>query len=74
MAGGVNGLANYLSGVINRSKQSRGIQKAHVTGSCVEILGRVLPYDVAVDTPIGDGDWVYVVLNDSRTKAVVVGR
>lgn len=74
MAGGVNGLANYLSGVIKQSKQQKGIRKARVSGSCVEVFGRMLPYDAAVDVPVSDGDWVYVVLNDSRTKAVVVGR
>ena len=56
------------------NSQRASVHHGRVTGSGIAVAGRVYPYSVAVDLPIAEGDWVYVILNETNTRAVVVGR
>lgn len=62
---GVESMCNAVANAIQRDFDKSGIMLAQVSG-------RSYPYTVAVDIPIDDGDWVYVMLTDNR--AVVVGK
>lgn len=71
----VQSLANKIAQAINKSKsKSNTIKAGTVEGNSISVDGRNYPYEVAVDVDVGDGDSVYIMFNDSKTRVVVVGR
>lgn len=71
---GVKDLAITLAKIAEKPKQ-HGVKAGRIlSGNSVDVGGQALPYSVAVDMPVGAGDWVFVLLNDTRTRAVIVGR
>lgn len=71
---GRDDLVRLIASTKKRRQNGGGIKLAKVSGGTVDVDGRRYPFDVAVDVPVNDGDYVYVLLNDGRTRAVVVGR
>jgi len=69
---GVKELASAIASVVNNSSDDGSVKRGKVSGNTVQVDGRSYSYSAAVDIPISNGDWVYVMLSD--TKAVVIGR
>lgn len=69
---GVRELASAIASAVNKNTDDGTVKRGRVSGSTLQVDGRSYSYTAAVDIPIDDGDWVYVMLSDS--KAVVVGR
>lgn len=69
---GVESLCSAVANVLKRDNNHSEIMRAKVEGSIVQVAGRSYSYSVAVDIPMDDGDWVYVMLTNNR--AVVVGK
>ena len=73
----VQQLANTIAQAVKaRQNQSGGqsVKVGIVSGRFVDVAGRRMPYSAAVDVPFKDGEAVYVVINDSGSKAVIVGK
>lgn len=72
---GVQELAQALrSAMVRRNGTGTSIKRGTVSGNQVMVDGTWYPSDYSVDIDADDGEQVYVVLNDSRTKAVVIGK
>lgn len=69
---GVESLCSAIANAMKRDDNHSGVMRAKVEGSIVQVAGRSYSYSVAVDIPMNDGDWVYVMLTNNR--AVVVGK
>lgn len=72
----VQSLANTIAKAINEAKNynDTAVKQGTISGTSVEINGKYYNYSVAVDIEIENGDGVYVLLNDTKTRAVVVGK
>lgn len=71
----VQSLANKIAKAINVGKtKNNAVKTGIVEGSSISVDGRNYPYEVAVDCDVGDGDRVFVMFTDSRSRVVVVGR
>lgn len=71
----IDRLAELLGTAIRaKNTQPYAAQYGRISGSTIILGNRAYPYDVAVDIPIDNGDWVYAVINQSGTKAVIIGR
>lgn len=69
-------LAKMLAAAMdNKSTETTQYAAYHVqvSGDTVSIAGRTYFYIVVVDVPISDGDWVWAILNQAKTKAVIIG-
>ncbi len=71
---GVQTLATAIRKVMQNKSEGTVTQRGLVSGSQVLVKGTWYFFVAAVDVDISDGDVVWVVLNDTRTKAVVVGK
>lgn len=69
---GIESLCNAVANAMKRDENHGEIIRAKVAGSIVQVAGRSYSYSVAVDIPIDNGEWVYVMLTNNR--AVVVGK
>lgn len=72
----VQSLAHTIAKAINEAKNynDTAVKQGTISGTSVEVNGKNYNYSVAVDIEIEDGDGVYVLLNDTKTRAVVVGK
>ncbi len=59
---------------LKREAAQNSVKRGQITNDGVHIGGRCYPYSAAIDMAMNTGDWVYVVMNDAGTKAVIVGR
>ena len=71
---GVQTLASSIRKIMANRTSGTVTQRGFVSGSQVLVKGTWYSFVAAVDVDISDGDVVWVVLNDTRTKAVVVGK
>lgn len=71
---GVQGLANYIANAIKKANRGGQTYQAQVIGGAVRVNGTTMPYVAAVDVTVDDGDYVFVVLDESGRNAVVVGK
>ena len=73
---GVQSLANTIAKAINGAKNynDTAVKQGTISGTSVEVNGKFYNYSVAVDIEIENGDGVYILLNDTKTRAVVVGK
>jgi len=58
----------------NKNVAQNNIKQGQVVGNGVLVDGINYNYSVAVDVDIEDGDMVYVMFNDSHSRAVVIGK
>ena len=71
----VQTLVTKIAGLTQQNKKANNaIKVGIVDGNSISVDGRNYPYEVAVDVDVGDGDSVYIMFNDSKTRVVVVGR
>ena len=71
----VQTLVNKIAGLTQQNKKANNaIKVGTVDGKSISVDGRNYPYEVAVDVDVGDGDRVYVMFTDSKSRVVVVGR
>jgi hypothetical protein len=71
---GVQGLAQMIATAVQNAKQQSNTYYGQVAGSGVLVNGITYPYVAAIDTVIQDGDYVWCVLNDNRSLAVIIGK
>ncbi len=71
---GVQTLASSIRKIMANRSEGTVTQRGYVSGSQVLVKGTWYSYAAAVDVDISDGETVWVVLNDTKTKAVVVGK
>ena len=69
---GVESLCSAVANAIKREVDNNGIMRGKVSSNMIQVAGRSYPFTVAVDIPIDDGTWVYVMITNNR--AVVVGK
>ena len=69
---GVDSLCNAIANAVRRDNDQDNIKHGKISGSVINVAGRSYAYTVAVDIPVSDGDWVYVMITNNR--AVVVGK
>jgi len=69
---GIASLCNAVANAVKRESDQDHIYHGKVSGNMVQVAGRSYPYTVAVDIPVDDGDWVYLMITDYQ--AVVVGK
>ena len=69
---GIESLCSAVASAVKREANNNGIFRGKVIGDIMQVAGRSYSYTVAVDIPIDDGDWVYVMLANNR--AVVIGK
>jgi len=69
-------LTNTIARIITNNKNiaQNNIKQGQVVGNGVLVDGINYNYSVAVDIDIEDGDMVYVMFNDSHSRAVVIGK
>lgn len=71
-------LCNDISAIMRGKKTtaatSDAIRVGTVSGSSVMVDGEYKRMEVAVDIDVDDGDEVYVILSESGSTAVVVGK
>ena len=70
----VQTLVNKIAGLTQNKKANNAIKVGIVDGKSISVDGRNYPFEVAVDVDVGDGDRVYVMFADNRSRVVVVGR
>lgn len=70
---GIDRLANYIGSALNQSKKDL-LKCGQVIGHSVCVDGHIYPADFAIDIPTQDGDWIYCVLDETKSVAVVVGK
>ena len=73
---GVQTLANTIARLVKNKAVSntQNIKRGIVAANRIIVDGNAYNYSVAVDVPIDDGDYVYVIFNDTGTRAVVIGK
>jgi len=69
---GVASLCSAVANTVKHESDQDHIQHGKISGSMVQVAGRLYPYTVAVDIPVDEGEWVYAMLTDHQ--AVVVGK
>ena len=69
---GIESLCSAVANAVKREADNTGILRGKVSGNSVQVAGRAYLYSVAVDIPVSDGDWLYVMITNNR--AVVVGK
>lgn len=74
MGYGVNMLAQTIADAIKTAKKQGNTYQARIIGNAVIVNGSTIPFVAAIDTLTDDGDYVWVMLNDEKTLAVVVGK
>jgi len=69
-------LTNTIARIVTNNKNiaQNNIKQGQVVGNGVLVDGINYNYSVAVDVDIEDGDMVYVMFNDSHSRAVVIGK
>jgi len=71
----VNSLARHIADAINQAKNKNGsVKRGIIQGGSVVVEGQVYPYEAAIDVQLREGEYAWVSLNDSGTRAVVVGK
>ena len=70
---GVIGLANYIAKVVNANKKNNATFRGQINGNSIWVGNKSYPFTLAIDININSGDYVWCILNDSKTKAVIVG-
>ena len=70
----VQSLVTKIAKALSTDKTTNAIKTGVIEGSSISVDGRNYPYEVAVDVDVGDGDRVYVMFTDSKSRVVVVGR
>lgn len=71
---GVQDLAAAIRKAVKNNVKGTVTQRGYISGSQVLVRGTWYSYASAVDVDIADGDTVWVILNDTKTKAVIVGK
>lgn len=71
---GVQGLCQDIRNLINGKKSQQGTAQAYISGSKALVNGTWYTWASAVDVDIEDGDIVWVVIDNTHTRAVVVGK
>jgi len=73
---GVQALANTIARLVKNKAVSntQNIKRGIIAANRIIVDGNAYNYSVAVDVPIDDGDYVYVIFNDTGTRAVVIGK
>lgn len=72
---GVAELAQCIANAVKQSKRSSGRSiQAQVCGNGVIVNGKTMPFIVGIDAPVETGDYVWVVVEQSGYRAVVVGK
>jgi len=69
-------LTNTIARIVanNKNIAQNNIKQGQVVGNGVLVDGINYNYSVAVDVDIEDSDMVYVMFNDSHSRAVVIGK
>lgn len=70
----VQSLANLIAEIVNGKQNNHAVIPAIYYGSYAEVDGRNYKCDVAVDIELDEGEECYVMIDDSGTTAVVVGK
>ena len=71
----VNSFARHLADAVNSIKQKGGsVQRGVIQGNGIVVNGQTYPYDAAIDAQLRTGEDAWVSMNDSGTRAVVVGK
>ena len=71
---GVQELAAAIKKAVKNNMKDASTQRGYISGSQVLVGGSWYNYTTAVDVDILDGDLVWIILNDTKTKAVIVGK
>jgi hypothetical protein len=73
LSGMKNAVSMMVSTAIIKRTENQKAKRGVVSGGCVTIGNKVLPYYAAVDVYFKDGDSVWCILADSGRTAVVIG-
>jgi len=73
---GVQSLANTIARIMKNNKGTTepAIKRGMISGNRIIVDGADYNYSVAVDVDVSDGDYVYIIFNDSHNRAVVIGK
>jgi len=71
MSGGINGLANLMQGILADQKKSVAMVGI-IQGTTVVTNSGTYPFDVKVNIPTDEGDFVTIILDESG-RAQVIG-
>jgi len=71
---GLQSLCVKIKNIMTPRRQMQATMLGQITGSKVLARGLYYNYTTAVDIDVENGDMVWVVLDDTGTRAVVVGK
>jgi hypothetical protein len=66
-------VSSYVMTAIMKTTEDQKAKRGVITGGCVTIGNKVLPYYAAVDMYFSDGDQVWCIIADGGRMAVIVG-